>query len=386
MGMTNPLVVQEISATELATRLEAGDDIQLLDVRAPFRLASGGQIELGELDRFINIAGSELMALPDPVAAGLDRDVPVVTVCGHGQSSRTVAQWLTLRGYNVLSMAGGMAAWMDVLVPRTLPAPAGFDHLLQLDRVGKGALGYILVSDGGALVIDPPRDTVAYEREVARLGAQIVGVVDTHVHADYISGAPELSQRLAVPCYLHAADSSLAFDGTPGKLNFMHIESGYEVAVGSTTVKVQHTPGHTEGSVTLLAGDAAFTGDFIFVNTVGRPDLADKTEPWTAQLFASLARAKADWPDSTRILPAHYTGRGERNADHSVWASFADVRASNAPLQIEDAAEFSAWVNTRLKEPPQAYRYIKAINVGLMQVDAHQASELEAGKNECAVG
>jgi glyoxylase-like metal-dependent hydrolase (beta-lactamase superfamily II) len=386
MGMTNPLAVQEIEANELARKLDAGEDIQLLDVRAPFRLANGGYIELGELDRFINVAGSELMALPDPASAGLEREVPVVTVCGHGNSSRTVAQWLMLRGYNVMSLAGGMAAWMDVVLPRELAAPTSFDKLVQVDRVGKGALGYMVASNGEALVIDPPRDTAAYEAEAARLGVRIVGVVDTHVHADYISGAPQLATKLGVPYYLHAADSSYAFDGTPGKLAFTAINEGDVIKVGNGVVKVLYTPGHTEGSVTLLAGDAAFTGDLVFITSVGRPDLAGKAAEWTAQLFDSLTRAKQNWSLETRIFPAHYSGKPERTADHSVWASFGEVRSINEPLRIEDPAEFTAWVNARLKDAPQAYRYIKAINVGLMDVEPHYASELEAGKNECAVG
>jgi glyoxylase-like metal-dependent hydrolase (beta-lactamase superfamily II) len=149
---------------------------------------------------------------------------------------------------------------------------------------------------------------------------------------------------------------------------------------------VAHTPGHTEGSVTFLAGDAAFTGDFIFITSVGRPDLAGKADAWTPQLYASLAQAKATWPAETRILPAHYSGNAERSADRSVWMAFGEVHAINEPLRLEDAAQFAAWVSARLKDAPQAYRYIKAINVGLMDVEPHYASELEAGKNECAVG
>jgi glyoxylase-like metal-dependent hydrolase (beta-lactamase superfamily II) len=382
---SNPFEVREISATELARQLEGGTDVQLLDVRAPMRLAGSGRIELGPEERFINIAGSQLMALPDPAQAGLDRQLPVVAICGHGNSSQVVAQHLQLRGYSVKSLAGGMAAWMNVVVPRPLAAPDGFDHLVQMDRVGKGALGYLLVSEDEALVIDPPRDFSAYEYGAAALGARIAGVADTHCHADYISGGPALAARLGVPYYLHAADSSYAFDGTPGKLNFTAVAGGDTIKVGSSPVRVWHNPGHTEGSVTYSAGAAAFTGDFIFVASVGRPDLADKTEEWTGTLFDSLSKAKASWPAETRILPAHYAGKGERQADRSVSGTLGSIVQSNEPLAISDPAQFREWVMTRLSAPPMAYRKIKAINVGLLEVDEHYASELEAGKNECAV-
>ncbi len=365
--------------------LEAGEDIQLLDVRAPFRLASGGQIDLGTPERFFNRAGSEVMALNDPAETGLDSAYPVVTICGHGNASRPVTAWLQQRGYSARSLAGGMSAWMDVLLPRTLEAPSGFDHLVQFDRVGKGALGYLLISNGEALVVDPPRDFGAYEFRVAELGARIVGVADTHVHADYISGAPVLAAKYGVPYYLHAGDSTYAFDGTPGKLNYTPVDEGSEIKVGNGVVRIAHTPGHTEGSVTLLAGDVALTGDFIFVSSVGRPDLADKTDEWSAQLFESLSRAKSKWPAETRIAPAHYSGNDERNADRSIWGHFRELRSSNEPLAIDDAAQFSSWVTARLVPAPLSYRRIKGINVGLIAVGDDEARELEGGKNECAV-
>jgi hypothetical protein len=87
-----------------------------------------------------------------------------------------------------------------------------------------------------------------------------------------------------------------------------------------------------------------------------------------------------------RLLPAHYAGEGERNADRTVDRAFSEARETNATLRIETEDEFRGWVESHVSSPPEAYPHIKAINVGLVEVTPQQADILEAGKNECAVG
>jgi glyoxylase-like metal-dependent hydrolase (beta-lactamase superfamily II) len=375
----------EIAPLDLALQLEAGATLQILDVRAPFRLA-GGHIDLGPPERFLNLAGSELLGLPDPAAAGLERDLPVVAVCGRGNDSQRVALHLGRHGYTALSLAGGMQAWMKLLVPRELPAPAGFDRLVQFDRVGKGALSYLLSQGNAALAIDVPRQTAAIEAAALQSGAQLVAVVETHAHADYLSGGAELARRSGTAYYLHPADAASPYDGTPGRLAYSALQDGQELAVGRGRIQVRHTPGHTLGSVTLLAGDAAaFTGDFLFIESIGRPDLAGRTAEWAPLLYASLDRARRAWPDNLLVYPAHYASAGERNADRSIGRPLGELKTSNVPLQLPDAAQFTAWVQRHLSTPPPAYQRIKLANLGLDSVEGAAADELESGKNECAV-
>jgi glyoxylase-like metal-dependent hydrolase (beta-lactamase superfamily II) len=156
--------------------------------------------------------------------------------------------------------------------------------------------------------------------------------------------------------------------------------------VGSGEVRVAHTPGHTEGSVTYMAGDVALTGDFIFVASVGRPDLGGKAEEWTLTLWKSLERARAEWPPETRIYPAHYASQMEREPDRTVGCSLAEVTARNEPIRIKDQAAFVAWVGSKVGKAPDAYRKIKAVNLGLLEVWDMEAQELEGGRNECALG
>lgn len=384
--MTDPVPVSEITPEELIESIETGDGIQVLDVRAPHRLA-GGHIDLLPEDRFFNMAGSEVVALQDLGEIGIDKGRPVAVVCGHGNSSKGIARLLGERGYEARSLRGGMAAWMMSAYPRTLPAPAELDHLVQYDRVGKGSLAYLLVSDGEALIVDPARNWRPYVDRAADLGAKVIGVADTHVHADYISGASDLAGTLNVAYYLHPADNRHAYEGTPGKLKISELEDGTTITVGRAGIRAFHTPGHTEGSTTYLVGDAAaFTGDFLFVKSLGRPDLGGKVDEWTALLWKSVQKAKETLPPDAMIYPAHYLSDAERQADRTVGGGFASVCQSNEPLQMKTEEEFTEWVKSRVSSFPEAYRKIKVINAGLLAVSPEEADELEVGKAECAVG
>jgi glyoxylase-like metal-dependent hydrolase (beta-lactamase superfamily II) len=134
--------------------------------------------------------GSEVVSLGEGIRSTLDPDMPLAVVCGHGNSSKEIAVYLTQLGYEARSMIGGMAAWGDALVPRNLTPPPGFDHLIQFDRISKGALGYLLVANGEAMIVDPPRKPQAFFDVARDLGVKVVAVADTHAHADYISGGP----------------------------------------------------------------------------------------------------------------------------------------------------------------------------------------------------
>ncbi len=384
LTMPKPPTAPEITVNELASALEAGETIQVLDVRPPAHVVSG-RIDLVPENRFVNIVGSRLMTL-EPAEIPLDTSKPVVVVCAQGQSSKPVTMHLQQLGVNARSVRGGMAAWMSMTVPRELTAPACLDRLIQLDRVGKGSLGYVLISDGKALLVDPPRNTQMYLTLCEEAAATMVGVADTHLHADYVSGGPALARELDVPYYLHPADAIYPYDGTPGRIEFHAIDEGTQIQVGRATITVRHTPGHTEGSVTyMIADEAALTGDFLFVASIGRPDLAGKTKEWTEQLWNSVQRAKSSWPAAVAVYPAHYSSGAERNGNRSVGVPLEKLFQENDALKFDTLDAFAAWIGQRTGSFPEQYRMIKAVNVGLMEVDDMQADELEIGKNECAL-
>ena len=376
----------EISALELAQAAEAGEEIQVLDIRAPFRLQNG-YIDLLPEGRFHNIAGSALMAMRDPEQVGIDPSVPVAVVCSHGNDSKDLSQHLNTIGYRAASVAGGMAAWMQTLLPRPLEAPCGFDHLVQYDRIGKGALTYLLISDSQALLIDPPRRARPILADMERLGGVLIGVADTHVHADYLSGSAAISRASRVPYYLHPADNVDPYEGIPGRLSVEALEEGSHITVGRGVVTVLHTPGHTEGSVTFQVGEeAALTGDFVFVNSVGRPDLAGRADEWSRLLWNSIERARREWSPDLNIYPGHYSGESERRTDRVVGDRFAGLLDSNEPLRFPEESNFLEWVERNARDFPDAYRVMKRADAGLLDLDEAMAEELEFGKNECAIG
>jgi len=376
----------DITAAELAAMIEGGATFQAMDVRAPERVATQ-RVHLIPQERYQNIRGSELMHFEDVESTGLDPKLPVLVVCGHGDDSKILAFHLGQMGLEARSLAGGMEAWMTLTVPRALDPPQDVDRLIQFDRIGKGCLGYLLVSDGEALIIDPSFQFESYLEVLQETGAKLVGVADTHVHADYVSGAVTLAQRFGVPYYLHAADAVYPYDGTPGKIEFHAVSDGDLIQVGKTTLKVMHTPGHTEGSVTYVAEDrVAFTGDFLFVESIGRPDLGGKEEEWTGQLWSSVSRAVREFGDGVAIYPAHYAQETERRMGRAVGIPFGTLLQENEILKIQDPEVF-LWTILERKAPfPEAYKKIKALNVGLDPIVESEVEILEIGRNECALG
>ena len=383
-GMNPTNVVPEISPEVLVHRIESGTPLRVLDVRA--NIASG-RIDIVNLDRYVNIRGSQLLAMGEDVRSAVPPSDPVAVVCERGNSSKQIAAHLNDLGYTAQSMRGGMAAWGMAVVPRVLTPPTGFDTFIQFDRIAKGATGYLLGGGGEALIVDPPRKAQPFLEAARERGLKIVGVAETHAHADYLSGGPALSRALSVPYYVHPRDAILPYDGSPAKFDFAKADDGTVIKIGPASLRVVHTPGHTEGSISYLAGDeVALTGDFIFVNSIGRPDLGGKAEAWTKDLWKSLERARREWPGTMRLYPAHYASDSEREADRTVGASFTEIQARNEPLKFTDEGAFSAWVNRKVGASPESYKRIKAVNLGLVEVWDMEAQELDCGRNECALG
>ncbi len=376
----------EISPLELAGLLEATSPLQIMDLRAPERVAQG-RIDLLPPERFHNIRGSELMHHTSLEATGLDPHLPTVLVCALGMDSQILAFHLGRLGLQSRSLKGGMAAWMNLVLPRELDPPQGVDRLVQLDRVGKGCLGYLVVSGGEAFIVDPPLQFQPYLELVRASGARLVGVADTHVHADYVSGAPALARDQGVPYYLHPADAVYPYDGTPGKLDFHRLSDGDLLEVGEASLRIVHTPGHTEGSVTCILEDRlALTGDFLFVESIGRPDLGGDAEAWAERLWESVARAKAEWSPGLAVYPAHYASPSERRMGPAVGAALADLLRENSLLAMNERAAFLRVIRESRAPFPAAYRTIKALNLGLIPLVPSEVEELEMGKNECALG
>jgi len=380
-----PNSLPQIEPQELAERLDRGEPLQVLDVRASDKVERG-RVALGSELVFHAHPNSKVFATPDVSALLLDAARPIAVICGHGNSSKKATAFLRERGYEAYSVIGGMAAWETVYVARQLSPTPSLSHVVQLDRVGKGALSYVLVSDGDAVVVDPGRHLERYDALLTELRATPAAVVDTHIHADYLSGARAAAARWQVPYFLHPDDAVSPYDQTSGRLTYQALGDGDTIAFGRATLRAAHVPGHTLGSIALLADDGlALTGDFLFVKSVGRPDLAGRSESWAKLLWQSLERARQEWPGDLLVLPAHYASEGERRADRAVAARFDVISATNTAAAIQDERVFLTWIADHATTFPEAYRTIKESNLGLVEPSDADAEVLESGPNQCAV-
>ena len=126
-------------------------------------------------------------------------------------------------------------------------------------------------------------------------------------------------------------------------------------------------------------------GDFMFVQSVGRPDLGGQGAAWGKLLWRSLERVRRSWPGELLVLPAHYASERERRADRGVAARFDVIAATNEAVAIQDEQVFLAWVTGQTVTAPEAYRTIKLANLGLMSLSEADAEIVEFGPNQCAV-
>lgn len=380
-----PPSLPQIPPQELAERLDRGEPVQVLDVRASEKVERG-HIAFGRELEFHAQPNSKLFAMPDVKELQLDASRPIAVVCNHGNSSKKTTAFLRERGYEAYSVIGGMAAWESVYVARPLSPTPSLSHVVQLDRVGKGSLSYVLVSAGDAVLVDPGRHLARYEEVLGELGATLAAVVDTHVHADYLSGARAAAERWGVPYFLHPDDAVSPYDNRPGELSFQPLRDGDTIAFGHATLRAVHVPGHTLGSITLVADELlALTGDFLFIQSIGRPDLGGKSAAWAKLLWQSLERARESWRGELLILPAHYANEAERRADRVVAARFDVIAATNPVVAIQDEREFLKWIADHQNSFPDAYRTIKEANLGLVEISDADAEVLESGPNQCAV-
>src|SRR5687767_11773644 len=223
----------------------------------------------------------------------LDERKPIVTVCAAGKMSLKAAELLRRKGFDAYSLEGGMKAWNFAW--NTAEIVLHDVKIIQVRRSSKGCLSYIIGSEDEAIVIDASLDPEVYLDLAKANGWSIKIVTDTHVHADYISRTRELA-KASMGKHLLVDKADVNYPFTPVK-DFERIQIG-----------ILHTPGHTMESTSFKIGDdAILTGDTLFVDGVGRPDLkADHEEAIKRSklLYSSLSRL-LNLNTNTLVLPAH---------------------------------------------------------------------------------
>jgi hydroxyacylglutathione hydrolase len=230
---------------------------------------------------------------------------------------------------------------------------------------------------GEAVVIDPNRDVEQYLRAARALGVRIAHVTETHIHADFVSGARELASRAGAVLYLSGEGGPDWEYDYARSTGVIVLHQGDELVAGTVRLRVLHTPGHTPEHLTFLVTDsaaatepiAAVTGDFVFVGDVGRPDLLERAaqvkgtmEQSARTLFCSLQRFKSQ-PDYLQIWPGHgpgsACGKGLSAIPHS---TVGYERRFNWAFSVEDEAEFVRQVLAGQPEPPAYFGRMKRVN------------------------
>lgn len=237
---------------------------------------------------------------------------------------------------------------------------------------------YLIGSDetGEAVVVDPRRDAGAYLAAAAAKGLRIVAVTETHVHADYLSGARELAQAAGADLYLSAEG------GPEWRYRFDHrpLHDGDVIEVGEVTLTALHTPGHTPEHLSFLVTDhgggasepmGIASGDFVFVGDLGRPDLLETAagqeaakEPAARDLFASVQKVR-DLPEFLQVWPGHGAGSACGKALGAVpQSTFGYEWRHNRAIQTAKEGEepFVKEILEGQPEPPLYFARMKRLN------------------------
>jgi glyoxylase-like metal-dependent hydrolase (beta-lactamase superfamily II) len=257
----------------------------------------------------------------------------------------------------------------------------------QVMRPARGCLSWIAVSGDEAVIIDALRHTAPYLEVLERSGARVAAVIDTHAHADHISGGRALASRTGAPYYLHPYDAIHPMDMLPATFEFDFLHERRCIAFGNSTLDMLHVPGHTLGAVALLLDERfLFAGDTLFLDAIARPDLGGKAEAWTPLHHASLRRLLALGGGIT-VMPGHFSSASEADPRGAFVATIASLPARNEGVrQVQgDAAAFASYIAASLPVFPPQYVDIKRVNTGLIEPDDDRAGELELGKNVCAL-
>jgi glyoxylase-like metal-dependent hydrolase (beta-lactamase superfamily II) len=371
-------MVQEISPEQLRDALEAGKPLTLLDVRPSAERADWAIPGSRHVDAYQSLWEGNRNVIRD-AAADLPRDRPVVTVCARGRTSMLAADALQELGFTVYSLTGGMAAWSGAWNTADVQLPRGDATVVQVRRVGKGCLSYLVGSQRQAAVVDPSVDPAVYTSLAERRGWRIVAVLDTHVHADHVSRAYELAEAAGVPIYLPQQQRVTR--------PFTALKDGDTIAVGAVKIRTLRTPGHTQESTSYLVDDVAVcSGDTLFLTSVGRPDLAaaaaDEPRQRAIALYRSLRERLFTLPDDMVVLPGHSSAALPFDAVAHAAPLFR-VR-SDVTLASLGETDFVSAVMARIPPTPPNHLQIVRINEGREQLPADRV-DLEAGGNRCAV-
>lgn len=222
-------------------------------------------------------------------------------------------------------------------------------------------------SSGQAVIVDPRRDVAEYLDDARSLGLRIVGVLNTHFHADFVSGHLELAQQ---------AGAWIGY-GSAAETDFevRHFADGERVSLGEVTLEIMHTPGHTPESISVLVYEhaddeiayAVLTGDALFIGDVGRPDLLASigytSEQLGSMLYDTVQHKLMSLPDQVRVFPAHGAGSAcGKNLSTERQSTIGEQRRDNYACQPMSEEAFLALVTEGQPSAPEYFVFNATLN------------------------
>ena len=368
------------TAAELYTWLTTKSDIVVLDVRNKVDFARF-KVESPYPFTIQNISYFDFMEIEDECVAKVIKNRPIRIVCAKEGSAKFVAEILDKHGIkDVGYLAGGIKSWGNLLVPVLLNPGESF-QLYQFIRPGKASTSYGLQNKDELMLFDPSRNIDFYLEFAIKNKCTLIKTFETHLQADYIAGSRMLAEKTGAEFL--ANDN----DFIDANIRYSSLQDGahYNFTQPGPSVQCIFTPGHTPGSTSYIIDDRfMITGDIMFIQSIGRPDLGGQVEAWSDKLFETLQRIRIYKSDMI-ILPGHYMSWEEANEKLAFMATLAKTMAYNKTIYaIKDKVEFLRFIQGNMRKQPDEYAVIRRINANLEQVDNDQAEVLDLGKYECA--
>lgn len=377
MGSSTPF---RYTAEELFSWVTEKTDCVILDVRNEKEF-SNWYVEGSSLFPYINIPYFNFMEDLQESLGMVPAGEKIRIVCAKEGSAKYVAEQLTANGFDDVGyLEGGIVSWGNVLAARLVSAEKASYKLYQMIRPGKAACSYLLISGKEAMVFDPSRNIDFYINLAKEHGAEITKTFETHRQADYISGSMSMAAKTNSAIMVKKED----FQGAD--FEFEEIEDGdiFPLSDNGPEVKAIHTPGHTMGSTSYLIDNRfLLSGDTVFINTAGRPDLGGKSEEWSRYLYLTLTLTIRKLADDVLVLPGHYTTWDEANDDGLFMDSLGNLRKNNFAFHLPTELKFAEFIAANLRPQPGVYAEIRRVNGGWLKVEEEEANIMDLGKNEC---
>jgi glyoxylase-like metal-dependent hydrolase (beta-lactamase superfamily II)/rhodanese-related sulfurtransferase len=364
--------IQQIDSNTLRTWLEDGKKVSILDIR-PIRERAEWFIP-GSI--YVN-AYDKLKANNEDALHGLhlNKTIPVVAICAVGKTSMVAANLLQRQGFEAYSLQGGMKGWSLAWNK----AKISFDSftVMQFRRTGKGCLSYIIASGNEAMVVDASLPIEVYQDILIKEKLSLQYVLETHIHADHLSRSKQLAEKNNAPLFIPI----------PNKVNFPFkpITGTTTFDAGNIKVKAIHTPGHTLESTSYLIDDKVLlTGDTLFINGVGRPDLKVNNEEAiqkSKSLYQSIRKLLA-LDEKIIVLPGH-TSQPIDFDDIPIQTTIGSIKKNVALVQLSEK-DFINTIQQRIPATPLNYLAVVEKNMNGDFSDINPI-DLEAGANRCAI-